>query len=82
MEELLCLPWNLQATQAPSHLLTDVTETGGGGTRREEGGGTSAPRKTFCMGYTLPATVLRGRGDIFENPHKEAPINNYECLFP
>lgn len=39
MEELHSLPWNLQAMQAPSHLLTDVTEAvvGGHGRRREEG---------------------------------------------
>lgn len=57
--ELHSLPWNLQAEKAPSHLQADVTEAqrDGGG----EGGGTSAPRKTSCMGCTLPGTV-RGVG--------------------
>lgn len=51
------------------------------GTGREERGGTSPPRKTFGTGCALPWAHPRG-GHVFDNSHEEAPIHNYECLFP
>lgn len=70
--------------QAPSHLLTDVTEAGVGGYgRRREEGRRRVPLHQGTILHGVPPSMnnLRG-GNVLENPHEDVPINNYECLFP
>lgn len=70
--------------QAPSHLLTDVTEAGGwrAGGDMEGGEGRDLHTTENILQGVHPSMNSLGGEDIFKNSHKEARINNHKCLFP